>query len=180
MTTKKKKTPPAPSICRDCGQTTSIPRYSYFKAARPRCTRCGGTLEYTAWENRGATVEVKNPMPSDVPLQRKRKERKPRRRRNREGAQAISETREKRINPVLEAAEALARQRFLSMRVNEFESQAKGGVAIPNWEVVFGFDGAIVLRWWPTRGTWWCPMDGSKGKTTDHVEAVEIACRKSR
>ncbi len=48
--TKKEKNqqrPPSPSVCRDCGATRTIPRYSYFKAVRPKCLACGGLMEYT-------------------------------------------------------------------------------------------------------------------------------------
>jgi uncharacterized protein (DUF983 family) len=38
--------PPAKSKCRDCGRTATIPRYEHFKAARPRCSACGGAMEY--------------------------------------------------------------------------------------------------------------------------------------
>lgn len=43
---KPKKRQPAPSKCRDCGHEAVIPRYEYYKAARPRCVACGGTMEY--------------------------------------------------------------------------------------------------------------------------------------
>ena len=42
----KKVPTPAPSACRECGEVHHIPRYEFFKANRPRCARCGGTLEY--------------------------------------------------------------------------------------------------------------------------------------
>jgi hypothetical protein len=34
-----------------------------------------------------------------------------------------------------------------------------------------------VLQWWPSSGTWWCPVDGVKGKTDDPWELVEIAVK---
>lgn len=37
---------PSQSVCRDCGHRAVIPRFEFFKAARPRCIRCGATLEY--------------------------------------------------------------------------------------------------------------------------------------
>lgn len=40
------KKPPAPSRCRQCGATETIPRYEYFRASRPRCKACGGTMDY--------------------------------------------------------------------------------------------------------------------------------------
>lgn len=43
---QKKRKKPSPSKCKDCGATEEIPRYSYFKAARPKCVKCGGLLEY--------------------------------------------------------------------------------------------------------------------------------------
>lgn len=42
----KDKPKPANSKCRDCGAEETIPRHMYTKAARPRCTGCGGQLEY--------------------------------------------------------------------------------------------------------------------------------------
>lgn len=44
----EKKRLPANSRCRDCGVIFSVPRWQYFKAARPRCMACGGLLEYGA------------------------------------------------------------------------------------------------------------------------------------
>jgi hypothetical protein len=43
---KNKKRPPARSKCRDCGLEQTVPRYGYFKAGAPRCSACGGMLEY--------------------------------------------------------------------------------------------------------------------------------------
>lgn len=41
----------APSRCRDCGHEERVHRYLFFKAARPRCSRCGGSLDYTGgWQ----------------------------------------------------------------------------------------------------------------------------------
>lgn len=37
---------PAKSKCRDCGREAVVPRYEFFKAGMPRCTACGGALEY--------------------------------------------------------------------------------------------------------------------------------------
>lgn len=44
---KAKQRPPAPSVCRDCGASQTVPRYAYFKAGQPRCQACGGLLDYT-------------------------------------------------------------------------------------------------------------------------------------
>jgi ribosomal protein S27E len=41
-----KRRPASPSRCRDCGAETTVPRFEFFKAARPRCPACGGLLEY--------------------------------------------------------------------------------------------------------------------------------------
>lgn len=38
--------PDAISRCRDCGCTAKVWRYEYYKASRPRCTACGGTMDY--------------------------------------------------------------------------------------------------------------------------------------
>ena len=40
------KLPQAMSKCRDCGGTERVPRWAYTKATRPRCSACGGCLEY--------------------------------------------------------------------------------------------------------------------------------------
>lgn len=44
---KKDRFTPAKSVCRDCGTGCTIPRWHHFRAARPRCQRCGGSLDYT-------------------------------------------------------------------------------------------------------------------------------------
>lgn len=64
------KCPPSPSICRDCHRRTSIPRYSYYKASRPRCRHCGGTLDYLGPLTVGPIV-VRASTP-DIPGQRKK------------------------------------------------------------------------------------------------------------
>lgn len=38
---------PALSKCRDCGTEQTVARWLYFRAAPPRCQRCGGLLDYT-------------------------------------------------------------------------------------------------------------------------------------
>lgn len=40
------KRPPASSKCIDCGSVQTVPRYEFFRAARPKCSACGGLLEY--------------------------------------------------------------------------------------------------------------------------------------
>ncbi len=43
---KVKTLPQAPSVCRDCGENVKVARFEFFKAARPRCPKCGGSLDY--------------------------------------------------------------------------------------------------------------------------------------
>lgn len=49
---KGKGRAPAKSRCRDCGRECSVPLYSYFRASRPRCMACGGSLDYLGtWDH---------------------------------------------------------------------------------------------------------------------------------
>lgn len=43
---KPKRPDPPPSKCRDCGATDRIPRYEFFKSPPPKCTACGGLMDY--------------------------------------------------------------------------------------------------------------------------------------
>lgn len=55
-----KKKPPqseAVSQCRDCKLTARVWRYEFFKASRPRCIACGGSMEYLPF-SKGTTRDV--------------------------------------------------------------------------------------------------------------------------
>lgn len=71
-----KKRPPSPSRCRDCGRTTVIPRWRYFKAGAPKCPVCGGLLDYLGgWQGiaprkegiRPQKVVRRNSRPAEAP-----------------------------------------------------------------------------------------------------------------
>jgi ribosomal protein S27AE len=42
----EKETHLPPSVCRDCGASTIVPRHEFIRSNRPRCSKCGGTLDY--------------------------------------------------------------------------------------------------------------------------------------
>lgn len=59
MGKQKREEPDAVSQCRDCKRTAKLWRYEYFKASRPRCDACGGTMEYLPFTE-GTTRDVPN------------------------------------------------------------------------------------------------------------------------
>lgn len=43
---KQQQRPAAMSQCRECKRKAHVLRYEYFRASRPRCVACGGSMDY--------------------------------------------------------------------------------------------------------------------------------------
>lgn len=80
------------------------------------------------------------------------------------------------IETLMEQTCTLAQSRMLEFSCSTFHAGSKKGKG-ESYHFMFDFDGRRVLDWWPTSGTWWSPTDREKGKSTDYIHVVNLACR---
>ena len=77
------------------------------------------------------------------------------------------------IDTMIPQIEADATRAGLIFRASQFDSKKRGGY---NWHLMFNdIDGRRLLAWWPTNGTWFCEIDGGKGKLFDYRDVIQLA-----